>query len=186
MFMIDAVKSIIFKIRLKRLVSKLELCGKGCEIGLSNSFVFPGRIEIGNYVYIGPSGYLNGRGGLKIADHVVIAPEIAIITSMHRFRDAEMVPYDQVEILKPVFIERCVWVGMRVTILPGVTIGEGSVIGAGSVVTRSCPPGSILGGNPAKIIGHRDATHYQHCVEEGKFYLKMKNENTLNKVEVCL
>lgn len=44
------------------------------------------------------------------------------------------------------------WIGMNCIILKGVTIGEGAIIGAGSVVTKSVPPWTIVGGNPAKVI----------------------------------
>lgn len=47
------------------------------------------------------------------------------------------------------------WAGANITILKGVTIGRGSIIAAGSVVTHSCPPYSIIGGIPAKIIKYR-------------------------------
>lgn len=56
---------------------------------------------------------------------------------------------------KPVVIEDDVWIGLRVTILPGVTIGKGSVIGASAVVTKSVPPYSVVAGNPAKIVKTR-------------------------------
>lgn len=59
-------------------------------------------------------------------------------------------PYDL-----PVVIEDDVWVGANVTILKGVTIGRGSVVAAGAVVTRSCPPYSIIGGVPAKVLKMR-------------------------------
>lgn len=36
--------------------------------------------------------------------------------------------------------------------MPGVTIGEGSIVAAGSIVTKSVPPHTVVGGNPAKII----------------------------------
>ncbi|MDF2444281.1 MAG: hypothetical protein JWR01_2484 [Subtercola sp.] len=49
-----------------------------------------------------------------------------------------------------------VFIGARVTILPGVKIGSRSVIAAGSVVAKSVPAGSIVGGNPARIIGSYD------------------------------
>lgn len=59
-------------------------------------------------------------------------------------------PYDL-----PVVIEDDVWVGANVTILKGVTIGRGSVVAAGAVVIRSCPPYSIIGGVPAKVLKMR-------------------------------
>lgn len=37
-------------------------------------------------------------------------------------------------------------------VLGNITIGDNSIIGANSVVTRSCPPGSVLIGSPARII----------------------------------
>ena len=37
-------------------------------------------------------------------------------------------------------------------IMPGVTIGEGALVAAGSVVTKSVPPNTVVGGNPAKVI----------------------------------
>ena len=37
--------------------------------------------------------------------------------------------------------------------MPGVTIEDNVLIAAGSIVTKSIPSGSIVAGNPAKIIG---------------------------------
>ena len=44
------------------------------------------------------------------------------------------------------------FIGGRSIVLPGVTIGDGSIVAAGAVVTKDVPPGSIVAGNPAKII----------------------------------
>jgi acetyltransferase-like isoleucine patch superfamily enzyme len=52
----------------------------------------------------------------------------------------------------PVTIGDNVWMGARVTVLPGVTIGENAVIGAGSVVTKDIPPNAIAVGNPAQVL----------------------------------
>jgi acetyltransferase-like isoleucine patch superfamily enzyme len=161
----------------------MKVRGTHVEIDGRVTFVFPERIELGSHIYIGPGCYLNGRGGLKVGDHSIFAPEVAIMTAMHRFRDADMVPYDNVELLDPVNVERCVWIGLRAIVLPGVTIGEGSVVGAGAVVTKSCPPGSILGGNPARILGTRDMDAYRACVDGDQFYLKQKLLGGLSKIE---
>ena len=53
----------------------------------------------------------------------------------------------------PVVIGDDVFIGMEALILKGVTVGAGSVIGAGSVVTRDVPPGSVVAGNPARVVG---------------------------------
>ena len=74
---------------------------------------------------------------------------IADVTVEEKFVDGVNV-HDQ-----PVVIEDDVWVGANVTILKGVTIGHGSVVAAGAVVTKSCPPYSIIGGVPAKVLRKR-------------------------------
>ena len=38
----------------------------------------------------------------------------------------------------------------------GVRIGPNAIIGAGSIITKDVPEGSIVGGNPAKVIGKVD------------------------------
>lgn len=45
-----------------------------------------------------------------------------------------------------------VWIGTRVTLLPGVTVGDGAVIAAGAVVTKDVPAGALVGGVPAKVL----------------------------------
>ncbi|MDV7145540.1 acyltransferase [Tropicimonas sp. TH_r6] len=47
--------------------------------------------------------------------------------------------------------ENC-FIGGRSLILPGVEIGDSCIVGAGSVVTKSVPSGSIVAGNPARVL----------------------------------
>ncbi len=53
----------------------------------------------------------------------------------------------------PVRIGDEVFIGARSLILKGVTIGSQAIIGAGAVVTRDVQVGTIVGGNPAQVIG---------------------------------
>lgn len=52
----------------------------------------------------------------------------------------------------PTLVKQGASIGSNATILCGVTIGENAIIGAGSVVTHDIPPGSIVAGNPARIL----------------------------------
>ena len=54
--------------------------------------------------------------------------------------------------VRTIHIEENVWIGSRVTILPGTQIGKNSIVGAGAVVKGVFPENVILGGNPAKVI----------------------------------
>ncbi len=55
----------------------------------------------------------------------------------------------------PPVIENDVWIGVNVSIYPGVRIATGSVVAANSVVTKSVGPYEIVGGNPARLIKKR-------------------------------
>ena len=59
------------------------------------------------------------------------------------------------DLSKPIVVKNDVWIGTKVTLLPGITVENGCVIGAGSVVTKDCEPYGIYAGNPAKLIKYR-------------------------------
>ena len=49
-----------------------------------------------------------------------------------------------------------VFVGHGAILLPGVTIGPNAIVAAGSVVNRDVPPGTIVAGAPARVVGNID------------------------------
>lgn len=49
-------------------------------------------------------------------------------------------------------LDRC-FIGAGVVILPGVTVGPDAIVGASAVVSRDVPAGSIVAGNPARVVG---------------------------------
>lgn len=49
-----------------------------------------------------------------------------------------------------------VMIGANSTIMYNIKIGPNAIIGAGSVVTKDVPEGTIVAGNPARVIGSFD------------------------------
>jgi acetyltransferase-like isoleucine patch superfamily enzyme len=105
--------------------------------------------RIGRNVFINQNCTFYDLGGLDIADDVMIGPNVSIITSGHPVEPSRRRDFT---IAKPIVIERNVWIAARATIIGGVTVGENSVVAAGSVVTRSVPPNTLVGGNPARVM----------------------------------
>lgn len=139
----------------------MKHCGKGVYLRPSQSDLKGlWNLSIGDGTSI-PKGsvFYCTEAPLTIGKKVVFGPRPTIITGDHRTDVVGSYILDNVEKLPendaPVVIEDDVWCGANVTILKGVTIGRGSIVAAGAVVTRSCPPYSIIGGIPAKIIGQR-------------------------------
>lgn len=59
--------------------------------------------------------------------------------------------------------KRC-FIGARSIIMPGVSVGDNCIVGTGSVVTKDVPAGSIVAGNPARII--RTIDHYGSSITQ--------------------
>jgi maltose O-acetyltransferase len=103
------------------------------------------------------------------------------MTSMHAYRGARLLPYDERELAKPVVIGRASWIGARAIVLPGVTLGAACVVGAGAVVTKSWPDGSVIAGNPAREIDRRDPEDLERLLRSEAFYLREKQRVGLRK-----
>ncbi len=160
----------------------LKLSGKNIVIMPKVTFLHPQFIEIGDGSYIGKYGMLEthkisrNNPTLKIGNncrlgeyvHVTCANKIVIgegvltgrfvlITDNshggNTLEEMEIPPQKRAICSKgEVSIGKNVWIGDKVTILPGVSIGDGAIIAAGAVVTDDVPGFSIAGGVPAKIL----------------------------------
>jgi acetyltransferase-like isoleucine patch superfamily enzyme len=126
-------------------------------IRAGTNFFFPENISIGRRVSINDNVFMNGAGGVEIHDDSGVAYGSALISEDHETGDLDVPIRDQPKIPGKITIESDVWVAANCTILKGVTIGKGSIVAAGSVVTRSVPPYSVVGGNPARVMRKRTA-----------------------------
>lgn len=127
----------------------------GLKIGASSIhmgvvFFSPWKISVGNNSIIHFDCFLDGRGGISIADNVDISFGVKIFTEQHEVNSA-----DYATVIKGVNIGSYAVIGAYSIILPGVNIGDGAVIGSGSVVTKDVAPFSVVGGSPAKKIKQR-------------------------------
>lgn len=119
-------------------------------------FFRPHGVIIGHNSIIGNDAFLDGREHIYIGDNVNISGEVRIYTCEHDIKS----PTFEIK-SAPVHIENLVYIGTRVTILPGVKIGEGAVVASGAVVTKDVEPWTMVGGIPAKFIKNRPLVKYK-------------------------
>ena len=114
---------------------------------------FGNRVTFGKNVFINHSAILSSSGGIEFGDNVMVAPGLKIATINHDMYDRHVTyTYGKVT------VKENAWIGMGVTICPGVTIGKYAVVAAGAVVTKDVPDYAVVGGVPAKVIKMLDPT----------------------------
>jgi maltose O-acetyltransferase len=134
----------------------LDECGAWVNISTDVHLGTGRNVRIGNRSGLGPGCRV--YGGLIMGDQVMVGPDVAFLSENHRFDDLNCPMGEQGRTERdPPRIEDGAWIGLRATILPGRVVGEGAIVGACAVVTRDVPAYAIVGGNPARVIGHRDA-----------------------------
>jgi acetyltransferase-like isoleucine patch superfamily enzyme len=103
------------------------------------------RIEFGYDILVSHQAFLQGAGGIRFGDRIMLGPRVTLITANHDVRT-------RLGLVAPIRIEDDVWIGAGAVVLPGVTIGRGSIVAAGAVVARDVGPGVLVGGVPARVI----------------------------------
>lgn len=114
-------------------------------------------LTLGRGCYVNNDAYFDCEADVVVGDFALLAVGVTVLTSEHELQGPDHDAAYGPPVARPVTIGTQVWLGARVIVLPGVTIGDDCVVGAGAVVTRSCPPGGVYAGVPARRI--RDTPH---------------------------
>ena len=121
----------------------------------------PGLVlEIGSGCNIGRRSVISAVNRISIQENVLFAPGVFVTDHNHQYTDPDL-PISEQGIISggKVVIERNCWLGYGSMVIAGkddVVLGRNSVVGAYSVVTKSCPPHSVLVGNPARVVKRYD------------------------------
>ncbi len=128
----------------------------GCEIGDESrvgAFVEIQRgARIGRRVKISSHSFI--CEGVTIEDEVFIGHGVVFINDRYPRATNERgeLQTDTDWECVPTTVKRGASIGSNATILAGICIGENAIVGAGSTVTRDVPAGTIVAGNPARIL----------------------------------
>lgn len=124
-----------------------------------------GRINIGEWCYVGEGTRIWSAESIHIGDRVLIAHGCEIhdwnahpLDARERHDHFRQIaerghPADLDNVAaSPVRIEDDAWIGFGCALLKGVTVGRGAVVAARSQITADVPPYTVVAGNPARVV----------------------------------
>jgi UDP-2-acetamido-3-amino-2,3-dideoxy-glucuronate N-acetyltransferase len=128
----------------------------GCEIG--------DETQLGTFVEVQKGAKIGDR--CKISSHTFVCEGVTIESGVFighsvtfindRYPRATKLggglQTEEDWICQSTVVKRGASIGSGVTLLGGITIGENAIVGAGSVVTKDVPAGTIVAGNPARVL----------------------------------
>lgn len=110
----------------------LHRVGRNVRINRGATFTDPAYVSLGNNIVLADCTFIGHDGSVDVMN----------------------IAYgESVEAVGKITIHDNVFVGHGAILLRGVTVGPNSIVGAGAVVSRDVPPGTIVGGVPARVLG---------------------------------
>lgn len=111
---------------------------------------YPPNLIMGEYSCLASDVDCYNVAPIIIGDNATVSQGAYLCTASHDITDSL-----NHLITAPIKIEDQAWVAAKAYIGMGVTIGQGAVVGATASVYKDVDPWTVVGGNPAKIIGER-------------------------------
>ncbi len=132
----------------------------------NSTFLSLGKFSMGNHSVINPKCVIDNRGTITIGNNVSIGHYSKIYTTGHDIHCSYFTGTK-----KPVIIKDHAVLFSSCIIQPGVTIEEGAVVYPGAVVTKNVAAYTLVGGNPAKVIGER-SKNLNYKIDYGFKFIK--------------
>jgi acetyltransferase-like isoleucine patch superfamily enzyme len=157
---------------------------KDVRISESTVLSFPKQLNLEHNIFIGHYNFIEASNGITIEEGVQITNYVSILShSSHvsiRLYGAHYRKYKDLIGYKKgtVRIGKYSFIGPHATIMPGTKIGKGCLIVAYSYVKGDFPDFSIIGGNPASVIGttnNLDKDYLEKYPELQEFYSEWAN-----------
>lgn len=152
-------RKLIDSIRRRLLVGRF---GRLVREAAQQPYIYDGTPTPNRRVFLGENVELNNAvlnvvsGDIRIGDHSFLGHGVSLLTGTHNYRARGA----QRQTSSPaaghdIVIGKGVWIASNVTVIGPCTIGDDAVVAAGAVVAMpEVPAAAIVGGVPAKIIGH--------------------------------
>lgn len=124
--------------------------GKGVKIYPSAKINLPWLFEIGDNSVIAWNVRVYNLGKIVIGSKTIISQHAHLCGGTHDFRNPGF------KLLRTgLSIGNNVWIASDAFIGPKVHVGDNALVAARAVVVKDVEPNTIVGGNPAKVIGNR-------------------------------
>jgi putative colanic acid biosynthesis acetyltransferase WcaF len=127
--------------------------GKRAIVHSSARIWAPWNLEMEEYSCLSSSVDCYCVAKVLIGAHATVSQYSFLCTASHDISDPNMKLTTSL-----ITIGAGAWVCADVFVGPGVTIGEGAIAGARASVFKDVAPWTVVGGNPAKVIGKRELT----------------------------
>ena len=111
---------------------RLHSIGENCAINFGANITDPSYVRIGN--------------NCTLSDCTLLGHD-AVVGILNHAHGVKLDAVGKIDILDNCFI------GHGAIVMMNTTIGPDAVVAAGAVVTKDVPPGVVVGGVPAKVIG---------------------------------
>lgn len=144
------------------------------------------KLDIEDNVWVWHHSIVDASNGVRIGRGTQIGAWVGIFTHSSHV-SIRLMGEDYIKcnerigyISGEVEIGRYVFIGAGAVILPNVKIGDGAIVSAGAVVNKDISAGSIVSGNPARVIGNIikiDSRFFDNkIVKESYFDKQLLNE----------